>query len=114
MAAVADLAWAEASAFLEERQQLTPTRAKIVDRYARAYAEYETHFAEAALNGPVNIGERNGGEFASLKWSAIEKLNERLMKFERSLGISVEGKSEPVATGGAGKPQAKALKYLNH
>ena len=61
-------------------------RLAVADRYARAYAEYERLYPIAAAEGPVKAGP-NGGYVFNFTWSAVEKLNERIAKFEAKLKI---------------------------
>ena len=78
--------WAEAVAHLEENGWVTAGRLAVADRYARAYAEYEMLYPTAVIEGPVKVGP-NGGDVFNFTWSAVEKLNERIAKFEAKLKI---------------------------
>jgi phage terminase small subunit len=78
--------WAEAVSHLEENGWISAGRLAVADRYARAYAEYERLYPIAAAEGPVKAGP-NGGDVFNFTWSAVEKLNERIAKFEAKLKI---------------------------
>lgn len=90
--------WAEVVEHLTENDLLTASRIAIADRYARTYAEYEWLYPTAVSEGPVTKGP-NGGDVFNFNWSAVEKLNERLAKFEAKLKIdptdSIETKAPP-------------------
>lgn len=86
MAETAKAKWAEAVGHLTENGWVTPGRLAVADRYARAYAEYEFLYPTAVSEGPVKVGP-NGGDVFNFNWSAVEKLNERLAKFEAKLKI---------------------------
>lgn len=90
--------WAEVVAHLTEKDLITESRVAVADRYARAYAEYEWLYPIAVSEGPVKEGP-NGGDVFNFNWSAVEKLNERLAKFEAKLKIDptdgVEAKAPP-------------------
>lgn len=90
--------WHEVIDHLDERGWLTARRTEIADRYARAYAEYETIYPKAAEEGPVKVGP-NGGDVFNFNWSACEKLNDRLLKFEKALMLTPEavGEDAPIA-----------------
>ena len=89
-AEVATEAWKRAIKHLEDIDRLEAPKVAIVDRYARAYAEYEELYPIAAEEGPVTAGP-NGGDVFNFRWSAVEKLNDRLAKFEAKLGMDVSG-----------------------
>jgi hypothetical protein len=78
--------WAEAVAHLAENGWISAGRLAVADRYARAYAEYENLYPIAVKEGPVKSGP-NGGDVFNFTWSAVEKLNERIAKFEAKLKI---------------------------
>jgi phage terminase small subunit len=78
--------WAEVVEHLTINGWITPSRLQVADRYARAYAEYESIYPVAVKEGPVTVGP-NGGDVFNFRWSVIEKLNERLAKFEAKLKI---------------------------
>ena len=92
-------AWQRAIAHLTDTGNITPPRIEIADRYARAYAEYLKLYPEAAEVGPVKTGP-NGGDVFNFVWSAVEKLNDRLAKFEAKLGIDVDRAEPPKAPPG--------------
>ena len=85
-AEIAKMKWREAVEHLQAHGWLTEGRLAVADRYARAYAEYESLYPKAASEGPVKVGP-NGGDVFSFTWSAVEKLNERLAKLEAKLKI---------------------------
>lgn len=89
-------AWERAILHLEVTGNLTPPREEIADRYARACAEYAVLHPEAVRAGPVKIGP-NGGDVFNFYWSAVEKLNDRIAKFEAKLGIDVDRAEGPRA-----------------
>lgn len=101
MAISAGVKWTEAVAHLIANDWVTPGRLAIADRYARAYAEYEILYGEAIVDGPVKVSAQTGGEYFNYKWSAVEKLNERLAKFEAKLKI------DPMDDAGAKPPPSK-------
>lgn len=86
MAVLAGIKWQETVAHLIANDWVTPGRLAVADRYARAYAEYEDLYPVAVADGPVKVGP-NGGDVFNFAWSAVEKLNERLAKFEAKLKI---------------------------
>ena len=90
MAETAKEKWADAVAHLEENGWLTAGRLAVADRYARAYAEYEYLYPLVVEDGPVKVGP-NGGDVFNFLWSAVEKLNERIAKFEAALKIPPVG-----------------------
>lgn len=96
MAAYAAVAWAEVIEHLEENGLTTKTRIDTARRYVLARTEHEFLYPEAMAEGPT-ITAGSGGEYANMKWSAVGKLNEQIMKFEDSLLISpraADGKVE--------------------
>lgn len=97
---IARAAWKRAISHLEETGNLTAPRIEIADRYARACAEYEVLYPTAVEEGPVRKGP-NGGDVFNFNWSAVEKLNDRLAKFEAKLGMDVGTTAGPV------KPKVK-------
>lgn len=111
LAEMACVYWKVGIDHLSENGLLTEPRVRIVDRYARACAEYEIVHAQAMIEGPVKEGP-NGGDVFNFYWSAAEKLNERIAKFENALLMT------PVAAGGKLKektpdgPKAAADRYL--
>lgn len=90
--AVAKSKWAEAVEHLEDNGLTTDSRLYIADRYARACAEYEVLYPVAASEGPVKRGP-NGGDVFNFNWSAVEKLNERIAKFEAKLKMDVDSET---------------------
>ena len=95
MAERACVLWAEVKTHLEDNSLLTKTRAGLADRYVRACVEYEFLYPSAMAEGPTSTSPTTGGEYANMKWSAVGKLNEQILKMEHSLLISpqsAEGK----------------------
>ncbi len=86
--AEAKAVWHEVVSELEAKGLITPTRLKIADRYARACAEYSVLYPVAASEGPVKVGP-NGGDVFNFNWSACEKLNDRMAKFEDQLRLDL-------------------------
>lgn len=76
--------WKATIAALSEAGPVSTANAARADRYARATVEYEALYPEAAEAGPVTIGP-NGGDVFSFTWSAVEKLNDRLLKIEKAM-----------------------------
>ncbi len=106
---IAKAKWAEAVGHLGDNGWITPGRLAVADRYARAYAEYETLYPIAAAEGPVKVGP-NGGDVFNFNWSAVEKLNERLAKLETKLKIDP---SEDASERPPVSPKTKADEYLD-
>ncbi|MVA98858.1 hypothetical protein GN330_16545 [Nitratireductor sp. CAU 1489] len=86
--AEAKAVWHEVVGELDEKGLITETRLKIADRYARACAEYAVLYPIAASEGPVKTGP-NGGDVFNFNWSACEKLNDRMAKFEDQLRLDL-------------------------
>ena len=86
--AIASRVFTEVSEHLEKSNLATSRRLDIADRYARACAEYEVIYPVAAKEGPVKVGP-NGGDVFNFNWSAVEKLNDRLAKFEDQLRLDL-------------------------
>ncbi len=110
-AAYAAVVWAEGLAELENGGLVTKSRLNILKRYVLARTEYEFYYSVYAFEGLVNTGP-NGGEVFSMKWAALLKLNDQIMKMEESLLISPKAagnklQDKPLET----KPTA-ADKYL--
>lgn len=87
MAEYARVAWAETYADLDARDLITKPRLNMIDRYVRARTEYEFLYPVAMHEGPTLTAE-SGGRFANMKFAAVSKLNEQIMKFEEALTIS--------------------------
>lgn len=79
--------WAEVYEELDVQGLTSKSRLAILDRYVRARVEYEFLYPEAIVDGPVKKAA-SGGEYANMKWAAISKLNDRIMKLEASLLLS--------------------------
>lgn len=93
MAVVASDVWRVVVDELSGRGELRATTLNIVDRYARAAAEYADIYPEAS-EGPIKKGP-NGGDVFRFEWSACDKLSERLSKLEGQLGLNIQKKAEP-------------------
>ena len=76
--------WKATIEALSEASPVSAANAARADRYARATVEYEALYPDAAEAGPVTEGP-NGGDVFSFKWSAVEKLNDRLLKLEKAM-----------------------------
>lgn len=81
---LAKLLWQETVAALKEADAVSPTNLARADRYVRAKVEYEDIYKIAAEEGPVLKGTE-GGEYFNYRWSACEKLNDRLLKLEKAM-----------------------------
>lgn len=81
---MAKIIWRETISALDEANALTAVNLSRADRYTRARVEYEDLYPGAAEAGPVKVGP-NGGDVFAFEWSAVEKLNERMMKLERAM-----------------------------
>ena len=95
MALCASKLWADVVAHLSDNNLLTKTRLKTADRYARAQTEYEDLYPRAIAAGPVKEGP-NGGDVFNFEWSALEKLNDRIGKFEDALLISPKAAADKI------------------
>ncbi|MEE4209348.1 MAG: P27 family phage terminase small subunit [Parvularcula sp.] len=102
--------WREVVDDLISRGALTPIRVKIADRYARSVAEYVSLYPVAVAEGPVKVGP-NGGDVFNFKWSAVEKLNDRMAKFEDQLRVDLRHSDVGDAPPGVTK-KTKADDYL--
>ena len=110
--AIAKKTWQETIEWLNENGLLTVRRVGIADRYARAYAEYEAIYPQASEEGPVKPGP-NDGEFVNLNWSMLEKLNDRLLRFEDALLISPKAAQDKVSEKPSAAKSTKADNYLD-
>lgn len=110
--AVAKRVWHETVEWLAQSSLLTGRRLEVADRYARSYAEYEYLYPKASEEDPVKDGP-NGGQFVNLNWSMLEKLNDRLLKFEDALLISPKASQDRVADSGPPAKKTKADGYLD-
>lgn len=104
--------WRDTIAWLDESGLLNARRIEIADRYARACAEYHALYPIAASEGPVKVGP-NGGDVFNFNWSAVEKLNDRMAKFEDALLISPKAAQDKVAGKPPEGPKTKADDYLD-
>ena len=113
MAEYARVAWAETYADLESRGLVTKPRLNTLDRYIRARTEYEFLYPIAMHGGPTLTAD-SGGQYANMKYAAVAKLNEQIMKFEESLTISPKSIGLKVEDSGDEKPLPQgAQKYLD-
>jgi hypothetical protein len=76
--------WKETVAALKEAETVNAANLARADRYVRARVEYECLYPNAAEDGPVKTGP-NGGDVFSFTWSAVDKLNDRLLKLEKAM-----------------------------
>ena len=67
--------------------KVTKLRLHTIDRYVRARIGWGRLFKETRKLGPITK-TRNGNEQFSYKWSAMEKLEDRILKFEKELLIT--------------------------
>ncbi|MCJ8138595.1 P27 family phage terminase small subunit [Falsirhodobacter halotolerans] len=110
MAAFAAVLWKERMADLKARKLVTSGRVRIVDRYVRALTEYEFLYPQAMAEGPTLQAE-SGGQFANMRWHAVGKLNEQIMKFEAALAIPA--KHDEGDAPAPPRPKSKASRYLD-
>lgn len=104
--------WHDTIDWLDENGLMTPRRVEIADRYARACAEYHSLYPKAAEEGPVKVGP-NGGDVFNFNWSVVEKLNDRMAKFEDALLISPKAAQDKVADKAPPAKVTKADAYLD-
>ena len=83
-AELAKLLWKEVTQALKDAKALSVANLARADRYVRARVEYEDIYKIAAEEGPVLKGTE-GGEYFNYRWSAAEKLNDRLLKLEKAM-----------------------------
>jgi hypothetical protein len=83
-AELAKALWKETVAALKEAEAVTLANLARADRYVRAKVEFENLYPTAFEQGPVLTGEE-GGEYFNYRWSACEKLNERMLKLEKAM-----------------------------
>ncbi|MGB1215957.1 MAG: P27 family phage terminase small subunit [Pikeienuella sp.] len=112
MEAKAKKVWRDSISWLEENNLLTEQRVEIADRYARACAEYHSIYPIAAEEGPVKVGP-NGGDVFNFNWSACEKLNDRMAKFEDALLIAPKAAQDKVLGKQPERKKTKADEYLS-
>lgn len=113
MAEYARVAWSETYADLESRGLLTKPRLNTLDRYVRARTEYEFLYPIAMHEGPTLTAD-SGGQYANMRYAAVSKLNEQIMKFEESLTISPKSIGLKVEDVGDKNPlPAVAQNYLS-
>ncbi|WP_411036149.1 hypothetical protein [Shinella sp. BYT-45] len=83
-AELAKVLWKETVAALKDAGALTTPNLARADRYVRAKVEFENLYPTAFDQGPVLKGAE-GGEYFNYRWSACEKLNERMLKLEKAM-----------------------------
>ena len=83
-AELAALLWRQTVGALKEIGGINEANLARADRYVRARVEFEELYPIAAAEGPVKVGP-NGGDVFSFHWSAVEKLNDRLLKLEKAM-----------------------------
>jgi hypothetical protein len=103
-AELAKVLWKETVDALKEAGAVTAANLARADRYVRAKVEYENLYPTAFDQGPVLQGEE-GGEYFNYRWSACEKLNERMLKLEKAMFGEAAGKASEKKPG-AGKTAA--------
>lgn len=89
MAEAARVLWVEYKAELESRDLWNPSRGKILDRLVRAMVEYNQLHPQAVALGPVAIAD-NGNQYFNYVWSAVQKLDDKIQKLEKSLLLTPE------------------------
>jgi len=102
--------WEQIKAHLEDNGLTTKSRLDMAVRYVHACTEYHFLYPEAVGEGPVKTGP-NKGDVYNMKWGAVEKINDRILKFEENLMISpksADGKITPKVK----KKGAPAEKWL--
>lgn len=93
-AELAALLWKQTIEALKKANAVTEANLARADRYVRARVEYDDLYPKAAAEGPVKVGP-NGGDVFNFTWSAVEKLNDRLLKLEKAMfGEAVARPSE--------------------
>ena len=107
----ARVVWVETLSELEAAGLVTEPRLNILKRYAELRTEYEFYYSQATFKGPVTEGP-NGGQVFSMKWAALFKMNDQLMKLEESLLISPKAAGDKVPSKFSDAPAAPADKYL--
>lgn len=112
MAESASIRWAEVIGHLQDNGLVTKTRLRLADRYVRSCVEYDSLYAEAVEQGPVLESEA-GGKYFNLLWSAVEKLNDRISKFEDSLLISPKAANDKLNTKPSETKPAPADEFLD-
>jgi hypothetical protein len=97
---LAKLLWQETVAALKDADAVSAPNLARSDRYVRARVEFEDLHKIAAEEGPVLKGAE-GGEYFNYRWSACEKLGDRLMKLEKAIfgEATVSGGKEKPASG---------------
>ena len=108
----ASVTWAECLAELEASDLVTKSRLNILKRYVLARTDYEFLYPSYSFEGVVKTGP-NGGEVFSMKYSALLKLNDQIMKMEDSLLISPKSAGNKVSEKKPETVVTKADKYLD-
>lgn len=83
----ASVVWAETIAEIQETGKITARRLFMAQRYVEMCTEYAFYYSSATFEQPVKKGP-NGGDMFSMKWSAIMKINDQILKLEDALLIS--------------------------
>jgi hypothetical protein len=106
MADTAIRVWQDVAEHLDANRLWDSRRARIADRYARTFAEYEYLYPTCAAEGPVKPG-KNGGDMWNMKWGAVKDMNILLQKFEEALLISPKASNAIIAGSGGGGARPK-------
>ena len=111
MAEMAQVLWAKYASDLEDRDLFTPARAETLDRLVRATVEYKTNYPVAVAQGPV-FKSKDGNDYVNMLWSMCGKLNEQIMKLEKSLLLTPESVKDKVPAKKKADGVTGADKYL--
>ncbi len=90
----AAIIWETGFTELDNRGLVTGPRLLTLDRYVRAQTEYKFLYSEAMADGPTCKSD-GGNDYANMKWSAVGKLNEQIMKFEDALRFRIDEAAPP-------------------
>jgi len=113
MAEYASDVWRVGLAHMTDNNLVTDARLITLDRYARAQTEYSFLYPVAMIEGPT-LKSGNGGEYVNMKWAAVGKLNEQIMKFEASLLIAPQTTEGQSAGRHPSNKKTAADEYLEH
>lgn len=114
MAQYAHVVWAETVAELTDCGGLAvskKSRLATIERYARYRAEYQFNYAVCMKDGPVNKAD-SGGEYVNMSWAMLNKLDERLLKYDAVFASWTKGLSDEGRPPKALKKPAAADEYL--
>lgn len=111
MAEYARVLWAEYKADLKGRNLWNPARSRTLDRLVRAIVEHDHLSPIVIQEGAVKVGP-NGGDVFNFNWSALQKLNDQIMKLEKALTLTPESIGEKVGSPKGKTDPTKASKYL--